>query len=376
MFKQWLGADPQEWPPLIPNPTGDGDVSIVALGLGLHGEIGVIVVASERADFPRQTERLLLSVAANQASIGLQGAWLLSEQKRVAGELDQRVAQRTEELAAANKELLKEIAERKHAEKDLRSSDERHRLVIETAHDAVISMDDNGIVRFANPATARIFGYDPADLMGRPLTILMPELMRELHDRGFRRYLTTGHRHINWQGTELTALRKSGQEFPVEISFGELTRDGHKAFIGFVRDISERKQAEEQNLRASERNLSLMIEAIPGLVWCAAPDGELNYLNRRLLNYTGTTPDAWAQLGWKNLLHPDDAEPTAEAWSRAVATGQPLEVQCRLCGSDGAYRWFQALGQAARDTAGGVTRWYGLLIDIDDRKKTEEALRR
>ena len=136
----------------------------------------------------------------------------------------------------------------------------------------------------------------------------------------------------------------------------------------------ERKHAEDK-LRASERDLSLIIETIPGLVWCAAPDGELNYLNQRLLDYTGTTPGAWAQLGWTNFLHPDDAEPTAQAWSRAVATGQPYEIQCRFRRSDGAYRWFQVLGQAARDSEGRVTRWYGLLIDIDDRKNMEEALR-
>ena len=100
----------------------------------------------------------------------------------------------------------------------------------------------------------------------------------------------------------------------------------------------------EDKLRASERDLSMIIETIPGLVWRAAADGELNYLNQRLLDYTGTTADAWAQFGWRSLLHPDDAEPTAQAWSRAVATGQPLAVQCRLRRSDGAYRWFQALG--------------------------------
>ena len=136
------------------------------LGLGLRGEIGVIVAGSERTDFPRQTERLILSVAANQASIGLQGARLLSEQKHVASELDRRVAQRTAELAAANEELRKEIADRKHAEEDLRSSEEKHRLVVETANDAVIGMDDNGIIQFANRATARMFGYDPAELVG------------------------------------------------------------------------------------------------------------------------------------------------------------------------------------------------------------------
>ena len=109
---------------LIRNPIGDGDISIVPLQLGLQGEIGVILAGSQRADFPGQTERLILSVAANQAAIGLQGARLLSEQKRVAEELDQRVAQRTAELAKTNEELKKEIAERKLAQERL-SQEER-----------------------------------------------------------------------------------------------------------------------------------------------------------------------------------------------------------------------------------------------------------
>ena len=135
--------------------------------------------------------------------------------------------------------------DREREESALRYSEENYRLVVETAPDAVISIDESGAILFANPATARIFGYDPTQLIGKPLTILMPEFLRKLHQKGFSRYLATGQRHINWQGTELTALRKNGQEFPVEISFGELSRDGHKVFTGFIRDISERKQAEE-----------------------------------------------------------------------------------------------------------------------------------
>jgi hypothetical protein len=246
-------------------------------------------------------------------------------------------------------------------------------VVVEAASDAVVSIDHKGDILLANHATTTIFGYEPSELIGQPLTILMPEYLRDLHTAGLKRYQEAGHRHMNWQSTELIGLRKNGEEFPVEVSFGEITNNGHRVFTGFIRDISERKRAEEA-LRASERDLSSIIETIPGLVWCAAPDGELDYLNQRILDYTGTSAGAWAQLGWKNLLHPDDAEPTAHAWSRAVATGQPLEVQCRLRRSDGAYRWFQSLGQAARDSEGGVARWYGLLIDIDDRKKTEEAL--
>ncbi len=142
-----------------------------------------------------------------------------------------------------------DIPDNEREESALRYSEENYRLLVETAPDAVISIDERGAILFANPATVRIFGYDPTQLIGKPLTLLMPEFLRKLHEKGFSRYLATGQRHINWQGTELTALRKSGQEFPVEISFGELSRDRHKVFTGFIRDISERKQAED--LRAA-----------------------------------------------------------------------------------------------------------------------------
>src|SRR5580658_7117404 len=109
MLGRSLGADPLKWESQVSDPFGNGDISLVPMRLGLQGEIGVIVVGSRRPGFPGQTERLLLGVAANQAAIGLQDAHLLSEQKRVAGELDRQVAQRTRELAAANEELQLQV---------------------------------------------------------------------------------------------------------------------------------------------------------------------------------------------------------------------------------------------------------------------------
>jgi len=119
----------------------------------------------------------------------------------------------------------------------------------------------------------------------------------------------------------------------------------------------------------------MIVETIPALVWCAAPDGALTYVNQRVLEYTGATGDALAQAGWTDFLHPDDLGPTVEAWSRAVATGQQHDIQYRLRRANGEFRWFHVLGQPVRDSEGRVTRWYGLLIDIDDRKNIEEALR-
>jgi len=185
-----------------------------------------------------------------------QEGWQVSEEEVVAAELERRVALRTAELAALNEQLRKEIASRKHVEEELRSSEEKHRVIVEAASDAVVTIDETGSIVFTNPATARLFGYGPAELIGKSLTVLMPQSMRGLHDNGFRRYQATGVRHINWQGTELTALSRNGREFPVEVSFGELSIDGHRLFTGFIRDISQRKKAEE--LEAARKCLAVV----------------------------------------------------------------------------------------------------------------------
>lgn len=142
-----------------------------------------------------------------------------------------------------------------------------------------------------------------------------------------------------------------------------------------IERLTDRLRAENLALRASEHELSLIVETIPGNVWCASADGGLTYVNQRELDYIGTTLEAMAHTGWLNFLHPDDVQPTVRAWTHAVETGQSHDVQYRLRRSDGAYRWLHVLGQPMRDAEGRVTRWYGLVIDIDDRKNIEEALR-
>jgi PAS domain S-box-containing protein len=148
--------------------------------------------------------------------------------------------------------VVEDITQRKEEESARRYTEEKYRVMVETASDAVICLDESSAILLANPATTRVFGYDPTELIGKPLTMLMPEFLRKLHEGGFKRYLATGQRHINWQGTELIGLRKNGQEFPVEVSFGELIQDGHRVFTGFIRDISERKQAEEIRKQAQK----------------------------------------------------------------------------------------------------------------------------
>ena len=270
--------------------------------------------------------------------------------------------------------VLTDITERKQEESARRYSEERYRLVVETASDAVISIDESSVILFANPATSRIFRYDPTELIGKPLTLLMPEFLRKLHENGFRHYLATGQRHINWQGTELTALRKNGQEFPVEVSFGELTRDGHKVFTGFIRDISERKQAEDK-VRASERTLRQLTETIPQMLWSAEADGAIDYCNQRVLDYTGLPAEQVHGAGWMKTVHEDDIEKMAQAWTVAVSTGEPFQYEFRcLRAAEQAYRWCISSALPLRDQKCRIIKWFGTVIDLHDWKEAQQAL--
>jgi PAS domain S-box-containing protein len=180
--------------------------------------------------------------------------------------------------------------------------------VVETASDAVVSIDESGAIILANPAAKPIFGYTPEELIGKPLTVLMPGAMRQFHETGFKRYLETGARHLNWRGTEVTALRANGEEFPVEVSFGEMPVGHGKVFTGFIRDISEKKRSEEAIL-ASERNLRQIINTMPVLAWSAQPDGTPEFFNQRWLDYTGLSPEQAQGRGWIEVVHHDDLGP-------------------------------------------------------------------
>ena len=145
-----LGADPRKWPRLATNPFGDGNLSIAPLGCGRDGEIGIIVAGSPRNDFPWETETVLLSVAANQASIGLQEAWRLTEQKQTANQLEKQVAERTEGLAAANEKLTKSEAALHKALDEIKKSEAKLRQVIDTIPTTAWTARPDGYCDFLN----------------------------------------------------------------------------------------------------------------------------------------------------------------------------------------------------------------------------------
>src|SRR5216683_990104 len=143
-----------------------------------------------------------------------------------------------------------------------------------------------------------------------------------------------------------------------------------------ARDELEVKVAERTSeLRRSDKELRDAIDTIPAIVWSALPNGSNTYVNKRFVEYSGSSAEQTAGSGWQALIHPDDLERHAGKWMEAVATGKPYESEVRSRRSDGQYRWQLDRGVPLRDEDGNIVKWYGVTTDIEDRKRAEEALR-
>jgi PAS domain S-box-containing protein len=370
---QWFGDDPQNWPSRLRASIGGEDISIVSQRCGLHGEIGVILAGSDRADFPGQTETLLLSVAANEAVIGLHEARLLLEQKRVAGELDRRVAQRTVELATVNDELRKEIAERNRAEEALLDSEVNSRLILNSIPGLVCTMSPAGEVDRFNPQILEYFGKTPEELKGWAISdaVHPDDLPRVV--AAFTHSITTGTPY----DIEHRCRRADGlyRWFQVRALPVRDTADRITGWYVLLTDIDVRKRAEDV-IRASERNLNQIINAIPALAWSARPDGSAEFFNQHYLDYVGLSAEQVKDWGWTAAVHPDDRNALIAAWQRMMAADQAGDCEGRLRRFDGEYRWFLFRTNPLRDESGKTFKWYGTNTDIDDRKRAEEKLRR
>ncbi len=119
-----------------------------------------------------------------------------------------------------------------------------------------------------------------------------------------------------------------------------------------------------------------LVESIPQQVWTALPDGTLDHVSFRCLEYFGRSYEEMIGWGWKDVLHPDDVASCIERWTHSLATGETYEIEFRLRrAKDGAFRWHLGRALPQRDEAGRIVKWFGTNTDIDDRKRTEEALR-
>src|ERR1700739_1914901 len=127
-----------------------------------------------------------------------------------------------------------------------------------------------------------------------------------------------------------------------------------------------------QDLQRNEQSLQILVETIPALMWRAKPDGHIDYVNKRLLEYFGSPVEEIVGWGWREKVHPDDVAFKVQSWLSNLEAMTPHDANCRFQGADGTYRWFNVRGEPLRDSDGSVQSWYGVFIDIDSQKKAEE----
>ncbi|MCV2395473.1 PAS domain S-box protein [Actinotalea sp. M2MS4P-6] len=251
----------------------------------------------------------------------------------------------------------------------LRESEAQFRSVMESAIDAIISADSDGIIRSWNSAAAALFGHTESEMVGQPIELIIPERFRGSHREGVHRVTTGGPTHVIGQTVELAALRRDGSEFPVELSLATWFLDDRRYYTGIIRDISERKQAEQKFRSVTESAIDAIISADHNgviITWNSAATRILGYSEEEAV---GQRLELVIPERYHDLHRAGMARFTATGEPHVIGTTVELSA-CTKSGDEIPIELSLSTWTVRED------RYYtGIIRDIGERKAAEEALR-
>ena len=283
-------------------------------------------------------------------------------------ELDRRVKERTASLDVTNRTLLREIEERRQVEQILRESTARYQAVTQSANDAIVTADRHGAIVGWNRQAEAIFGYSETEVMGRALTLLIPQRHRESHLRGMQRVLGGGESRVTGKAFETEGLRKDGSEFPIELSLANWEVGDRRYVSGTIRDISERIRA-EHHLRVA----ATTFEAQDGVTITDAHKVILR-VNRAFTEITGYSADE-AVGKTPHMLSSGRHDPAfyESMWDSLARTGSwQGEIWNRRKNGEEFPEWLSIT--AVKDINGKVSNYVGTFADITERKAAENEI--
>jgi len=239
------GFEERYWSP-VNSPVQGPDGKVAYIIHRVEDVTEFIRLKQEGSEQHRIIERLRTRAAEMEADIfrKVQQVQITERLRKRAAEMEAEISRRAQLIQEVNNQLRTELEARKRAEEALQKSEERFRAVAETATDAIVSADKRGHITYFNPGAERIFGYAARDVIGSPLTLLMPQRFHEAHRQGLSRFLSTGQARLIGRTVELVGQRKEGTEFPLELSLASWKVGGDTFFTGMLRDITEQKRAE------------------------------------------------------------------------------------------------------------------------------------
>ena len=264
------------------------------------------------------------------------------------------------------------LLERQKLEATLRERESHYRLIAEAVSDAILSTDEEGIIVYANPAVERIFGYQPNELIGDDIRMLMPVRYRASHRRGMSEYVRTGRRSLDWHGMEFIGLHRDRQELTLEVAFGEFVGSEGRRFIATLRDMTDRRAAEAA-LRDSEARYRGLFERVPVGVYRTSLKGEILDANPKLVELLGYADpaDVIGRPAQDFYVDPTDRE----VWRHQLEEEEaPGGHEIQLVRSDGSTIWLRDSGRELRDESGEIVGYEGTLEDVTVRRLAEERL--
>jgi PAS domain S-box-containing protein len=282
-------------------------------------------------------------------------------------------AEQLEVLAAIGSQVG-QFMERMRAEESVRQSEARKAAMLDSALDCIVTIDHEGRITEFNPAAERTFGYRRDEVLGQHLAdVIIPPSLQEDHRRGFARYLATGEAKVVGKRIEITAVRADGSEFPVELAITRIPLDGPACFTGYLRDITDRKQSEEE-LRRSEALLAEVqqLSSTMSFWWGVATD-DITWSKQ---GYRMYELDEVAPLTFESIfsrIHPEDRPLVQEMIERARRDGEDFAFEHRLQMPDRSIKHLHVFAHSTRDQDGQL-EYIGSVQDVTERRRSDEAL--
>ena len=265
---------------------------------------------------------------------------------------------------------------RRKAELALRLSEERNQLIVETALDAVVTINDQGLVTGWNTPGREDVRLERArrSWAASSRSSSSPSGCATQHRQGMRRYIESGVARVLNKRIEMAALHRDGREFPVELAITPIGFGDDLVFSAFIRDITGRIRAEAA-LRESEQRFRTTANAAPVLIWMSGPDKRCTWFNQRWLDFVGRDIEQEIGDGWCDNLHPADFDRALDTYHAAFDARRSYEMEYRLQRDDGAWRWLLERGTPHLGPTGEFVGYIGTCIDITEHRETVEQLR-
>lgn len=274
--------------------------------------------------------------------------------------------------------IQNDVSDVRQTTDQLVDSESKLASIFETAVEGIVTIDSRGAVLSFNPAASSIFGYTRDEAIGKNVTFLMPQPYHDEHDKYLSNYLETGEKKIIGIGREVVGLRKDGSQFPMDLSVSEVKTAEGRIFTGFIRDISTRKEFEEE-IAEAQRQMSTLLSNLPGAAFRCQNDRDwtMDFISEGCLALTGWSASQFhnkeVSFG-RQIIHPAERERVWNRIQRAIDDHEPYQMTYEAVDAAGRQRWYWEQGRGIYTPSGDLSCLEGFCTDITELKVAQDRL--